>query len=152
MTTAVLASPAGPRPFSLQRQYALLGMLLIAPTILVFCTVIVYPLITAIYLSLFSIYTPTLQGHWVGLQNFREMFGSAEFWTALRTNVIWTLGTLSLQVVFGVGTALLLNQNIWFRSLARSLILFPYFVSTVVAVLIWRWMLNDVYGIFNHAL
>jgi len=152
MTTAVLASPAGARPFSLQRQYALLGMLLIAPTILVFCTVIVYPLITAIYLSLFSIYTPTLQGHWVGLQNFQDMFGSAEFWTTLRTNVIWTVGTLSLQIVFGVGTALLLNQNIWFRSLARSLILFPYFVSTVVAVLIWRWMLNDVYGIFNHAL
>ena len=152
MTTAVLASPVGARPFSLQRQYALLGMLLIAPTILVFCTVIVYPLITAIYLSLFSIYTPTLQGHWVGLQNFRDMFGSAEFWTTLRTNVIWTVGTLCLQIVFGVGTALLLNQNIWFRSLARSLILFPYFVSTVVAVLIWRWMLNDVYGILNHAL
>src|SRR4029077_9283261 len=56
MTTAVLASPARARAFSLQRQYALLGMLLIAPTILVFCTVIVYPLITAIYLSLFSIY------------------------------------------------------------------------------------------------
>jgi multiple sugar transport system permease protein len=152
MTTAVLASPAGARALSLQRQYALLGMLLIAPTILVFCTVIVYPLITAIYLSLFSIYTPTLQGHWVGLQNFREMFGSAEFWTTLRTNVIWTVGTLSLQIVFGVGTALLLNQNIWFRSLARSLILFPYFVSTVVAVLIWRWMFNDVYGILNHFL
>jgi multiple sugar transport system permease protein len=152
MTSAVLGGAGSARTFSLQRQYALLGMLLIAPTILVFCTVIVYPLISAIYLSLFSIYTPTLQGEWVGLENFREMLGSRGFWTTLWTNVVWTVGTLSLQIVFGVGTALLLNQNIWFRSLARSLILFPYFVSTVVAVLVWRWMFNDVYGILNHVL
>jgi len=38
------------------------------------------------------------------------------------------------------------------RSLARSLILFPYFVSTVVAVLVWRWLFNDLYGILNHLL
>jgi len=39
-----------------------------------------------------------------------------------------------------------------FRSLARSLILFPYFVSTVVAVLVWRWLFNDLYGLANHLL
>lgn len=152
MTSAVLGSAASARTFNLQRHYALLGMLLIAPTILIFCAVIVYPLVTAIYLSLFSIYTPTLEGHWVGLENFREMLGSSQFWTTLWTNIIWTVGTLTLQLLFGIATALLLNQNIWFRSLARSLILFPYFVSTVVAVLVWRWMFNDVYGILNHVL
>jgi multiple sugar transport system permease protein len=152
MTSAVAYGPVRLRTTPLQRQYAFLGMLLIAPTLLVFCAVIAYPLVTAIYLSLFSIYTPTLQGHWVGLDNFRQMLGSSEFWTALRVNVVWTVGTLSLQIVFGVTTALLLNQSIWLRSLARSLILFPYFVSTVVAVLIWRWMFNDVYGILNHVL
>jgi multiple sugar transport system permease protein len=152
MTSAVADGPVRLRTTPLQRQYAFLGMLLIAPTLLVFSAVIVYPLVTAIYLSLFSIYTPTLQGHWVGLDNFRQMLGSSEFWTALRVNVVWTVGTLSLQIVFGVTTALLLNQSIWLRSLARSLILFPYFVSTVVAVLIWRWMFNDVYGILNHVL
>ena len=46
--------------------------------------------------------------------------------------------------------ALVLHQNIWFRSLARSLILFPYFISTVVAVLVWKWLFNDLYGILNH--
>ena len=65
-------------------------------------------------------------------------------------HLIWTVGTLALQIVFGVAMALLLNQNILFRSLARSLILFPYFVSTVVAVLVWRWLFNDLYGILNH--
>ena len=134
----------------LERQYARLGVILIGPTVLVFCAVIVYPLISAIYLSLFSIYTPTLEGEWVGLSNYTELLAKGEFWSSLWTNIIWTVGTLSLQIVFGVGMALILHQNMLFRSLARSLILFPYFVSTVVAVLVWRWLFNDLYGILNH--
>lgn len=134
----------------LERRYATLGLLLIAPTVLVFCAVIVYPLVSAIYLSLFSIYTPTLQGEWVGLDNYRELFGTTVFWSSLWNNVVWTVGTLTLQILFGVGMALVLHQNIVFRSLARSLILFPYFISTVVAVLVWKWLFNDLYGILNH--
>ncbi|MEX0343522.1 MAG: carbohydrate ABC transporter permease [Rhizobiaceae bacterium] len=134
----------------LERRYALLGALLIAPTVLVFCAVIVYPLVSAMYLSLFKIFTPTLEGGWVGLDNYHTLLGNPEFWTALRTNIIWTVGTLTLQILCGVGMALVLHQNIWFRSLARSLILFPYFVSTVVAVLVWKWLFNDLYGILNH--
>ena len=136
----------------LERQYAMLGLVLIAPTVLVFCAVIVYPLVSAMYLSLFSIYTPTLEGSWVGLANYRELFGTSQFWTALWNNIIWTVGTLTLQIIFGVGMALVLHQNLIFRSLARSLILFPYFISTVVAVLVWKWLFNDLYGIMNHIL
>lgn len=134
----------------LERKYARLGVLLIGPTVLVFCAVIVYPLVTAIYLSLFSIYTPTLDGEWVGLANYAQLLARGEFWSSLWTNIVWTVGTLTLQIVFGVGMALVLHQNMVFRSLARSLILFPYFVSTVVAVLVWRWLFNDLYGILNH--
>jgi len=46
----------------------------------------------------------------------------------------------------------MLHQNLLFRSLARSLVLFPYFLSTVVAVLVWRWLFNDLYGVLNHLL
>ncbi len=141
-------APAHSSP--LERSYAYLGVLLIGPTVLVFCAVIVYPLISAIYLSLFSIYTPTLEGEWVGLSNYKDLLVKGEFWSSLWTNIVWTVGTLTLQIVFGVGMALILHQNLVFRSLARSLILFPYFVSTVVAVLVWRWLFNDLYGILNH--
>ncbi len=136
----------------LERRYALLGLALIAPTVLILTAVIVYPLLSAIYLSFFSIYTPTLAGKAVGLENYRTILSSAYFWHALWTTFVWTAGTLVLQIGFGVGMALLLNQNILFRSLARSLVLFPYFISTVVAVLVWRWLFNDLYGILNHLL
>lgn len=138
------------RQTRLERRYSLLGMLLIAPTIIAFCAVIVYPLVSAIYLSLFKIFTPTLQGSWVGLDNYQVLLSRGEFWVSLKNNLIWTVGTLTLQIVMGVLMALVLHQNIWFRSLARSLILFPYFVSTVVAVLVWKWVFNDLYGILNH--
>lgn len=137
---------------TLARRHNLLGVALIAPTILIFCAVIVYPLISAIYLSFFSIYTPTMEGEWVGLDNFRQLLGSDEFWRSLFNTLVWTIGTLTLQLIFGVLVALMLHQNMVFRALARSLVLFPYFLSTVVAVLVWRWLFNDLYGILNHLL
>ena len=139
-------------PPSLEKRYARIGVVLIAPTVLVFCAVILYPLISAIYLSLFSIYTPTLAGEWVGVDNYTALLASGDFWNAVLNTLIWTVGTLILQLVFGVAMALLLNQSIVFQSLARSLVLFPYFLSTVVAVLVWRWLFNDLYGILNHVL
>ena len=150
-SVSTLERPAMPG-MKLSTRYGLLGVLLIAPTVVIFCAVIVYPLVSAIYLSLFSIYTPTLKGRWVGIDNYPELLASGEFWNALWVNLVWTVGTLTLQIVLGVALALLLHQNIVFRSLARSLILFPYFMSTVVAVLVWRWLFNDLYGILNHAM
>jgi multiple sugar transport system permease protein len=147
-----MTGSAGRRPLSLPAKDGLLGVALIAPTVLIFSAVIAYPLLSALYLSLFSIYTPTLQGHWVGLANYGSLLAEAAFWRSLGVTLVWTVGTLSLQLVAGVLIALLLHQNILFRSLARSLILFPYFVSTVVAVLVWRWLFNDLYGILNHLL
>ena len=146
----VVASAAVPP--SLEKRYAMIGAVLIAPTVLVFCAVILYPLVSAIYLSLFSIYTPTLAGDWVGVDNYGALLASGDFWSAVLNTLIWTVGTLMLQLVCGVAVALLLNQSIVFQSLARSLILFPYFLSTVVAVLVWRWLFNDLYGILNHVL
>jgi multiple sugar transport system permease protein len=137
---------------SLGRRYSLLGMLLISPTLLVFAIVIAYPFVSGVWLSLFSIFTPTLERHWVGLDNYAEALQSVAFWRALQVNLIWTAGTVILQLVLGVAVALALNNSrIVFRSLARSLVLFPYFISTVVAILVWRWLFNDVYGILNFA-
>jgi multiple sugar transport system permease protein len=149
-----MAGSAAPPParLSLDARYALLGLLLIAPTLLIFGAVILYPLCSAIYLSLFSIYTPTLQGPWVGLANYADILSSSDFWSSLWATGLWTGGTLTVQMLAGIGVALLLNENIALRSLARGLILFPYFISTVVAVLVWRWLFNDLYGMLNHIL
>ncbi|TKD49988.1 carbohydrate ABC transporter permease [Sphingomonas baiyangensis] len=131
----------------------LLGPLLIAPVVVVLGAVIAYPLFAALALSLFAVDTLTLDAQWVGLGNFGELLGSdGRFWTALVVTLVWTAATLALQLVLGIAMALLLNRDIWMRSLARSLVLFPYFISTVVAVLVWRWLFNDFFGLINLAL
>ena len=140
------------KDLSLDARSSLLGLMLIAPTVIVFCAVIVYPLVSAIYLSLFSVSTPTMEGEWAGLSTYRELLVSGDFWRSFGNNLVWTAGTLVLQLGVGILVALVLHQNLWFRSLARSLVLFPYFLSTVVAVLVWRWLFNDLYGVLNHAL
>lgn len=130
-----------------------LGPLLIAPVVLILSAVIAYPLIVALHLSLFTVDTPTLRSEWVGLGNYVLLFGNTgRFWQALLTTLVWTFATLSLQLVIGVTMALLLNRDLWFRSLARSLVLFPYFLSTVVAVLVWKWLFNDFFGLINQTL
>ena len=140
---------AAPR-LRLATREAWLGVALIAPCVIVFAAVIVYPLVSAVILSLSSVYTPTLHGHWVGLGNYAALLRGRDFWHGLLATAIWTAGTLAVQFTLGITVALLLNENIVFRSLARALVLFPYFVSTVVAVLVWRWLFNDLYGILNH--
>lgn len=149
MTARPLLRPAARAPIS----DALLGPLLIAPAVLILCAVIVYPLLATAWLSLFAIDTRTMEGGWVGLANFAAMLGpDGRFFGALGVTLVWTAGTLTLQLALGIGIALLLHQPLWFRSLARGLALFPYLVSTVVAVLVWRWLFNDFFGLFNRAL
>ncbi len=130
-----------------------LGPLLIAPVVVVLGAVIGYPLFTALALSLFEVDTPTLRASFAGIGNYAELLGpGGRFWPALGVTLVWTAATLALQIVLGVAMALLLNRDLWLRSLARSLVLFPYFVSTVVAVLVWRWLFNDLFGLANQGL
>ena len=134
----------------LEAREARLGLLLISPALVLFAVLIAYPLAAALMLSLYRIYTPTLQGPYVGLANFAAVLGSGEFWSALRVNLIYTFITLALQLLAGIAIALMLHQRLVFRSFARGLVLFPYLLSTVVAVLVWQWLFNDLYGILNH--
>jgi multiple sugar transport system permease protein len=129
-----------------------LGLMLISPSVIVFAALIVYPLLDSIWLSLQHADTVTRTGDFVGLANYQALLTDSEFWISLANTFVWTASAVTLQVVAGVGVALLLHQTLWFRSLARGLILFPYLLPTIVAVLVWKWLLNDLYGELNALL
>jgi multiple sugar transport system permease protein len=131
----------------------LLGPVLILPVVVILAAVIAYPLFATLALSLFEVETLSMRMDWAGLGNYALLLGGeGRFFGALGVTFVWTAATLTLQVLLGVAIALLLNRDLWLRSLARSLILFPYFVSTVVAVLVWRWLFNDFFGLINQLL
>ncbi|MGE0153823.1 MAG: carbohydrate ABC transporter permease [Reyranellaceae bacterium] len=136
----------------LSTKNSALGIGLIFPVLVLFFVLLAYPLMSAILLSFNRVDTMTLSSSYVGLDNYWEIFRGSEFLPALATNVAYALATLVLQVVVGVGIALLLHREFYLRSLARGLVLFPYMLSTVVAVLVWRWLFNDLYGFLNFVL
>ena len=140
------------RRSGLEKRDTRTGLALIAPAVLLFLVLIAYPLVAAVALSFFKIYTPTLSGPFIGLDNYVALLGSGEFWKALRVSFVYAGSTLALQMVVGIAVALMLHQGLFMRSLARSLVLFPYLLSTVVAVLVWQWLFNDLYGMLNHLL
>jgi multiple sugar transport system permease protein len=137
---------------SATRRDQLTGLLLVAPTLLFFVVLILYPLGQSLVLSLHRTSTLTLKSSFVGLENFRVILADPEFVRAFVNTLIWTAGAVSLQLVCGVGMALLLHGSLVGRSLARAIVLFPYLLPTAVAVLVWRWLFNDLYGYLNYLL
>ncbi len=92
------------------------------------------------------------RANFIGLGNYSSLLKDPDFWTSLGNGLIYAGGTLTLQVAVGTGLALMLNQKFRLRFLARGLLLFPYVIPSIVAVITWGWMFNDIYGIMNHLL
>jgi multiple sugar transport system permease protein len=88
----------------------------------------------------------------VGFSNYIRLLKDPYFWAALRHDLVWTAGTVGLSAIIGLLIALLLNKNLKLRNFARGLILFPYIVPIVVVTLVWRYMLNDLYGVISYLL
>lgn len=128
-----------------------LGIILITPTIFTVGLLVIYPLITTVYLS-FQKYNVFLgdQSRFIGISNYLELLRSPIFWNALKNGFIFTSSSIGLSLIFGILVALLLNQNFKGNMISRSLILLPYILPTVSIVLVWRWMLDPINGILNY--
>lgn len=129
-----------------------LGFALLMPSILVMGIFILFPLLYVVWLSFNQrdLFTPTMT--FVGLDNFRRILADSEFWTSLRTGVIFAGASVGIQVILGLTLSLALNESFAGRGIARTIALVPYMIPTVVAALMWKWVLNDLYGIVNYTL
>ncbi|WP_186814595.1 carbohydrate ABC transporter permease [Actinotalea fermentans] len=88
----------------------------------------------------------------VGLENYSELLGDPAFWQTLGRSLLWTGASVVLQIALGLAFAMLLNQRFRGRGLLRGLFLLPWVTPVVVVALIWKWMLNDLYGVINGLL
>jgi len=129
-----------------------LAYIALAPSAALMLLLIGVPTVTVFMLSLQRIELGSITGPFVGLDNFSGILTDRYFYRALTNTMIWVFGSVSLEMVLGLAIALLLNQNFMFRGAARAIILMPYLIPTVVAVLVWHYMLNDIVGIINYLL
>jgi multiple sugar transport system permease protein len=88
----------------------------------------------------------------IGLDNYRALFTSTAFWTIVARSLIWTAFSVVLQVIAGLVMALFLNEAIIGRAFFRGLFLLPWVIPVVVVSVIWKWILNDLYGVAGYLL
>ncbi len=134
------------------RKSALVGWLLLAPSLLLLGGLVVFPILYNVWLSLFDKHAFLPAQAFVGLKHYQYFSTDAEFWSSFRHGVVYAGATIALQLAVGVPAALLLNEAFRGRTLLRGVVLFPYMIPTIVAVMLWKWLLNDSYGLINHYL
>ncbi|RNE62304.1 sugar ABC transporter permease [Cryobacterium tepidiphilum] len=87
-----------------------------------------------------------------GLENYARLAGNELFWNSFRIGLVWAFGVTALQFLASLGLALLLNLDLKFRGVARTLALVPWAMPPVVIAIMWRLMLNPSYGPINEAM
>lgn len=112
-----------------------------------------YPLLQELLLSFTdtSLLTPNLRP-WVGLDNYRNLIEAPEFRDVLVITAAYTIACVVLAIGFGLLAALVLDQAFPGRAVARALVTIPWAAPSVAVALIFVWMFNAQYGVFNSAL
>jgi multiple sugar transport system permease protein len=134
-----------------RRRIPWLGYLYVLPLMLWLAGTILYPLLSAVALSVQDIKIIGTQGQFVGLENYTRVLSNENFWEALGRSVVWVVGNALVQTLAAFAAALLLNAPFRGQRLARIWIILSWIVPAVVVVIIWRWLLSSS-GIVNYLL
>jgi multiple sugar transport system permease protein len=86
----------------------------------------------------------------IGFDNYIQLFRNRDFWNSIRVTVYFTLISVALELVIGLGIALLLNRNVRGSWFFRSAVVFPLMVSDIVAAVIFSTLLNPTLGALNY--
>lgn len=128
-----------------------LGYLFLLPALLVILGLVVYPFVGAVFLT-FQEKTAGASGKWNGLANYRELLNNEVFFRTIFNTIFYTVSAVALKFVFGLGMALVLNQERLFNNFYRSFLLIPWAIPTVISALNWRWIYDDASGLINNVL
>ncbi|HKC74697.1 MAG TPA: sugar ABC transporter permease [Chloroflexota bacterium] len=126
------------------------GLLFILPALLVYCGVVVYPLLTMFYLGAFSWDGLSPSKLYVGMANFQQLLTDPIFYVTLRNSVIWIVFGGGLGLTVSLGLALLVNQRLRGRTVFRTIYFLPGTVSVIVIGQVWGWIYQGDYGVLNN--
>jgi trehalose/maltose transport system permease protein len=123
-----------------KRQERKLGWLLCAPAAIVMVAVTAYPILYSFWLSLqrFDLKFPD-QREFIGLTNYVTVLSNDFWWTAFGVTMLITVISVSIELVLGMGLALIMHRTLVGRGLVRTAALIPYGIVTVVAAFSWRY-------------
>lgn len=129
------------------------ALVLLLPAVIFLGALLAYPLLQQLLLSLSdsSLLRPD-EGSFVGLDNYREILADEGFYGTIRITSIYVATCVVGSLAVGLGIAVLLNRPFKGRGLARALITIPWAAPRVAVALLFVWIYNPSYGIFNYLL
>ena len=137
----------------LDKRERLTGWLILFPALLILSLVFIYPILRAFWLSWFTENLATqLQPVFTGLGNYQRMIGDGRFWQSLWNTSVFTVISVTLELILGLGVALVLNKSFFGRGVVRTIAIIPWALPTAVMGLAWAWIFNDQYGVVNDIL
>jgi trehalose/maltose transport system permease protein len=130
-----------------------LAWILLAPSLLVVAAVALVPLLQTISQSFTNARLASERAVlFVGLQNYVNLLQDGDFLHSIWVTIQFTIMTVAVEFVVGLGIAMVVNSNFKGRGFMRAAMLVPWAIITVVSAQMWKWMYNDVYGVFNDLL
>jgi len=151
--TVPVGSKRSPSPKGRNDRRRFLPWVFIAPALVIYSVVVVYPMVYSAYLSLFRWDGVAPKKIFVGFQNYVTLLTHNEvFWVALKNNAIWLIAALLVPTSIGLGLALVLNSRFRGSHIFRSIFYFPAVLSLAVVGLIWTWIYHPDLGLANQLL
>lgn len=116
--------------------------------------VILYPVARNVYLSFQDKSIATgMAENFVGFRHYLKIVtGDLRFRQALGNTIYFTVISVAVEFILGLGFALLLNCSFRFRNFARASVILPWALPTAVMAMAWRWIYHDIYGVANDLL
>ena len=125
--------------------------IMVAPTVIGLLVLNIYPFLETIVMS-FSKTRPFGLFELQGIENYVEMFTSAEFWRANLNTLYFCILTVPLGLFLSLVVAVMLNAKIKGRTFFRAVFFLPMVVAPAAVAMVWKWMFNTEYGIINSLL
>ncbi len=150
-TTATPATKKAPAPAS-DRSVAenRLGQKLVAPAVILMLLVTAWPMLQALYLSLFRYrLTAPDDREFAGVSNYVTVLSDGLFWRVTVVTVLIMIVTVAVELVIGFAFAMVMHKIIFARGVMRASILIPYGIITVVSAFAWQFAFSLTNGFVN---
>ncbi len=134
----------------LTRQRIRSAWLFLTPMLVVLLFVAAWPLGRTIYFSFTDALLADMDAYdFIGLTNFQYLLTDPDWWLAVKNTFVFTITSVSLEVILGTLVALALNAHMPGRGVLRASVMIPWAIPTIVSAQMWNWMMNDFYGVLN---
>ncbi|MCI8939250.1 MAG: sugar ABC transporter permease [Dorea sp.] len=125
---------------------------MILPAMLLVAALGIYPLLETVKLGFYDFSLLSGDKNFVGLKNYQAILSDPLFRQSVKQTVYFMVCSIGLQMILGVGAAMLLNQEFRGRGFVRALVFLPWAVPTIVNANTWNWIYHASYGALNRLL